>query len=206
MNKKLYEAIKNIDMEELGNYLDNEFKKCFLDSYLEGCYDGWYYNLFIDENGDFSYNRSSFNSMTMWEYEGRETVLVSMKANGSYEDEFISGGDIVDWQVIENELTLDQQQDLFVSVSFEREIMDLEEEELEKEEDFELDLFYCYQHEPNLVIAKFHELFPEICEELIKEDLEGNCWDMERELLLDKIYNKIELTLEYFEEYEDDEE
>lgn len=205
MNKKMYETLKNINEGDLNNFLENTVKQCYLDSYLEGCLDGFYYNFGIDENGEFYHYRSSTNNMTLGEYEGSEFNLGSINATRSFYDDYCSGGTLVNLEFI-NQLSEEQQYDLLVSVSTESEIMKFEEEEQEKNEDFELDLYTCYENFPSIVELIAEEKFPEIIEKLMKEDLEGYCWDIQKDTLLDGFLNRIEQGVQYYEEVENIEE
>lgn len=103
-----------------------------------------------------------------------------------------------------NQLSEEQQYDLLVSVSIESEIMDFEEEQ-EKNKDFELDLYTCYENFPSIVELIAEEKFPEIIEKLMKEDLEGYCWDIEKEKLIDNFLYRINTGIEYYEENCDEE-
>lgn len=203
MNKKMYEVLKNLKMEDLENFLENDVKQCFINSYLEPSFSGWYYNFGITENGEFYNYHASQDTMTVGQHDGSEFCLGSIKAYGSFYDDYCSGGTLVNLEFI-NQLSEEQQYDLLVSVSIESEIMEFEEEQ-EKNKDFELDLYTCYENFPSIVELIAEEKFPEIIEKLMKEDLEGYCWDIEKEKLIDNFLYRINTGIEYYEENCDEE-
>ena len=203
MNKKMYETLKNINEGDLDNYLENTVKQCYLDSYLEGCLDGFCYTFGIDENGEFYHYRSSANSMTVGEMHGSQFVLGVMNANNSYYDNFCNSGTLVDVEFL-NQLSLEEEKDLLEQLLTYDVIQELKDEVLEDGEDFSL--ICCYNNYTYLVIEVCEEMFSEKINELIKEDLEGYCWDIEKDNLMDRFLRNIEDGIRYYEEVESIEE
>ena len=183
MKKKLFEAVKNLDMEKVINFIDKEVKEAYINSFLNSSFQGWMHRIVLESDGNIFISGSMSNN----------TIFQSM-----YDGDSIELGNIPAWQVIEGDvltsddiaaLTEEEKNCLWISVQGEYEFESLKEQADEFQEKFDLE--YICDNNMSLVESSFRNLFSEKYEELQKEYIEAQWDNYERDSVIDKIYDTL---------------
>ena len=203
MSEKLYEALKNIREEDVDYFLENTVKKCFVDSYFENCSSlvDYSHGFGVNENGEFYHCITPKGYLTFKEMKGIDFYLGRISAINSYYDDYCNKGTIIDIELLDS-LQEEEQEYLIEELLLNEDIQVLDDKA--REEDIGFDIFYCYDNYSDLVEQAFKKLYPEIIEEKIKKDLEGCCWNKEKELLKDQFLVFIKEGIMCYEEDEED--
>ena len=181
MKKKLFEAIKNLDMEKVIDFVDNEVKESYINSFLNSSFQGWMHRIVLESDGNIFISGSMSNN----------TIFQSM-----YDGDSIELGNIPAWQEIEGDvitsddiaaLTKEEKNDLWISIQGEYEFQE------------KFDLEYICDNNMCLVESSFNSLFSEKYEELKKEYVENEWESWERDNIIEKIENTLAEIMETVE-------
>ena len=183
MKKKLFEAIKNLEMEKVINFIDKEVKEAYINSFLNSSFQGWMHRIVLESDGNIFISGSMSNN----------TIFQSM-----YDGDSIELGNIPAWQEIEGDvitfddiaaLTEEEKNDLWISIQGEYEFESLKEQADEFQEKFDLE--YICDNNMCLVENSFNSLFSEKYEELKKEYVENEWESWEKDNIIEKIENTL---------------
>ena len=183
MKKKLFEAIKNLEMEKVIDFIDKEVKEAYINSFLNSSFQGWMHRIVLESDGNIFISGSMSNN----------TIFQSM-----YDGDSIELGNIPAWQEIEGDvitsddiaaLTEEEKNDLWISIQGEYEFENLKEQADEFQEKFDLE--YICDNNMCLVESLFGNLFSEKYEELQKRYVEAEWDNYGRDSIVDEIYDKI---------------
>ena len=183
MKKNLFEAVKNLNMEKVINFIDKEVKEAYINSFLNSSFQGWMHRIVLESDGNIFISGSMSNN----------TIFQSM-----YDGDSIELGNIPAWQEIEGDvitsddiaaLTEEEKNCLWISVQGEYEFESLKEQADEFQEKFDLE--YICDNNMSLVESSFRNLFSEKYEELQKEYIEAQWDNYERDSVIDKIYDTL---------------
>ena len=183
MKKNLFEAVKNLDMEKVINFIDKEVKEAYINSFLNSSFQSWMHRIVLESDGNIFISGSMSNN----------TIFQSM-----YDGDSIELGNIPAWQEIEGDvitfddiaaLTEEEKNDLWISIQGEYEFESLKEQADEFQEKFDLE--YICDNNMCLVESSFRNLFSEKYEELQKEYIEAQWDNYERDSVIDKIYDTL---------------
>ena len=183
MKKNLFEAVKNLNMEKVINFIDKEVKEAYINSFLNSSFQGWMHRIVLESDGNIFISGSMSNN----------TIFQSM-----YDGDSIELGNIPAWQEIEGDvitsddiaaLTEEEKNDLWISIQGEYEFESLKEQADEFQEKFDLE--YICDNNMSLVESSFRNLFSEKYEELQKEYIEAQWDNYERDSVIDKIYDTL---------------
>ena len=195
MKKELFEAIKNLEMEKVIDFIDKEVKEAYINSFLNSSFQGWMHRIVLEPDGNIFISGSMSNN----------TIFQSM-----YDGDSIELGNIPAWQEIEGDvitfddiaaLTEEEKNDLWINIEGECGFESLKEQVNEFQEKFDLE--YICNNNMSLIESSFNSLFSEKYEELQKRYVEAEWDNYVRDSIVDEIYDKI---IEIREAAETDEE
>ena len=183
MKKKLFEAIKNLEMEKVINFIDKEVKEAYINSFLNSSFQGWMHRIVLESDGNIFISGSMSNN----------TIFQSM-----YNGDSIELGNIPAWKEIEGDvitfddiaaLTEEEKNDLWINIEGEYGFESLKEQANEFQEKFDLE--YICNNNMSLIENSFNSLFSEKYEELQKRYVEAEWDNYVRDSIVDEIYDKI---------------
>ena len=191
MKKKLFEAIKNLDMEKVINFIDKEVKEAYINSFLNSSFQGWMHRIVLESDGNIFISGSmSSNTIFQSTYEGDSIELANIPAWQEIEGDVITFDDIA-------ALTEEEKNDLWINIEGEYGFESLKEQANEFQEKFDLE--YICNNNMSLIENSFNSLFSEKYEELQKEYIEAQWDNYERDSVIDKIYNTLAEIMETVE-------
>lgn len=173
MKKELLNALKNLDMETIINFVDDEMKEVYKETYSNPVF-GWRYSVILNSDGELWSTLLSPSSRPIEVFEGDSVILGSINSENEIESE------LVDLDVINN-LT-NEEREKFIE-EFKTCYLDSDEY---NEENFNIHDYLNYNH-INDIEECYCDLFPDKWEELI-EDYIDNEWEG---CLRDGIVNEI---------------
>ena len=183
MKKNLFEAVKNLNMEKVINFIDKEVKEAYINSFLNSSFQGWMHRIVLESDGNIFISGSMSNN----------TIFQSM-----YDGDSIDLGNIPAWQEIEGDvitfddiaaLTEEEKNDLWINIEGEYGFESLKEQANEFQEKFDLE--YICNNNMSLIENSFNSLFSEKYEELKKEYVENEWESWGRDNIIEKIENTL---------------
>ncbi len=186
MKKELLNALKNLDIDTVIDFVDSEMKEIYKKTY-DNPLSGWRYEITLDADGVLSVGLLSTGSTQMSVYEGEEVVLASIRAENGIE------GDLTTSEVIDK-LT-SEEREKFIE-EFKTCYLYYDEYD---EENFNIyDYLNCEYI--NDIEECYKNLFSDKWEELIEDYIDNEWEGYSRDNLVDKIcYGRDEL-IEYGEQ------
>lgn len=183
MKKKLFEAIKNLEMEKVIDFVDEEVKEEYINSYLKSSFQGWIHRIVLESDGNLFISGSmSSNTNFISAYEGDSIELVNIPAWQEIEGDVITFDDIA-------ALTEEEKNDLWINIEGEYGFESLKEQANEFQEKFDLE--YICNNNMSLIENSFNSLFSEKYEELKKEYVENEWESWGRDNIIEKIENTL---------------
>lgn len=173
MKKELLNALKNLDIDTIIDFVDSEMKEVYKETYNNPIF-GWRYSIILDSNGELWSTLLSYGSRPMSVFEGDSVILGFINS----ESEIESG--IVNLDVINN-LT-SEEREKFIE-EFKACYLYYDEYD---EENFNICNYLNYHH-INDIEECYRNLFEDKWEELI-DDYIDNEWEG---YLRDSIVNEI---------------
>lgn len=175
IKKELLNALKNLDAETIINFVDNEMKEVYKETYSNPVF-GWTYSIILDSNGELWSTLLSPGSRPMEVFKGDSIILGSINSESEIESE------LVNLDVINN-LT-EEEREKFIE-EFKTCYLYYDEY---NEESFNIYDYLNYEYINNIEEC-YKELFPDKWEELI-EDYICNEWEgYSRDCIINKICN-----------------
>ena len=175
IKKELLNALKNLDVETIINFVDNEMKEVYKKTYSNPVF-GWTYSIILDSNGELWSTLLSPGNRPMEVFKGDSIILGSINSESEIESE------LVNLDVINN-LT-EEEREKFIE---EFKACYLYYDEYDKE-NFNICDYLNYNH-INDIEECYKDLFPDKWEELI-EDYICNEWEgYLRDGIVDEICN-----------------
>lgn len=89
MKKELLNALKNLDIDTVINFVDSEIKEVYKETYNNPIF-GWEYSIILDSNGELWSALLSHGSRPMSVHEGNSIVLVSINSENEVESELVN--------------------------------------------------------------------------------------------------------------------
>ena len=191
MKKKLFEAIKNLEMEKVIDFIDKEVKEAYINSFLNSSFQGWIHRIVLESDGNLFISGSmSSNTNFISAYDGDSIELVNIPAWQEIEGDVITFDDIA-------ALTEEEKNDLWINIEGEYGFESLKEQANEFQEKFDLE--YICNNNMSLIENSFNSLFSEKYEELKKEYVENEWESWERDNIIEKIENTLAEIMETVE-------
>ena len=183
MKKNLFEAVKNLNMEKVINFIDKEVKEAYINSFLNSSFQGWMHRIVLESDGNIFISGSmSSNTNFISAYEGDSIELVNIPAWQEIEGDVITFDDIA-------ALTEEEKNDLWINIEGEYGFESLKEQANEFQEKFDLE--YICNNNMSLIENSFNSLFSEKYEELKKEYVENEWESWGRDNIIEKIENTL---------------
>ena len=65
MKKELYEALKNLTNDKIGEFLENEVKEVYINSFLNPSFMGWVHRIILEDDGNLFISGSMSNNIIL---------------------------------------------------------------------------------------------------------------------------------------------
>lgn len=186
MKKKLLNALKNLDMETIIDFVDSEMKEVYKETYSNPVF-GWGYSIILDSDGGLWSTLLSPGSRPMSVHEGDSVILGSINSQSEVESE------LVNLDVINN-LT-EEEREKFIE-EFKTCYLDSDEYD---EENFNICDYLNYNH-INDIEECYCDLFSDKWEELIEGYIDNEWEGYLRDGIIDEICVSRDELIEYGEQ------
>ena len=190
MKREMLEAIKNLDMDTVIDFVDSEVKEAYIDSYINSSFQGWIHRVMLESDGNlFISGAMSNNTSFESSFNGDSANLVNIDAWNSIEGDVITIDDI-------NELTEGEKESLWFSLEGEYDFNNLQEQAEDEDEEFNLE--YILNNNMCLIENAFNSLYPEKYEQLQRNYIEAEWEAYKRDNVIDEIENSLSELIDMY--------
>lgn len=186
MKKELLNALKNLDIDTIIDFVDNEMKEVYKETYSNPVF-GWEYSIILDSDGELWSTLLSPGSRPMAVFEGDSVILGSINSESEIESE------LVNLDVINN-LT-NEEREKFID-EFKSCYLYYDEYD---DENFNICNYLNYNH-INDIEECYRNLFEDKWDELVENYIDNEWEGYLRDGIIDEICNSRDELIEYGEQ------